>query len=238
MPRSAKIIIVVVLIVLVIALAAYFLFRGGENGKPSVVGSLFGGGLPSTGGGSSGGGPPAGGSAGGGGKIVEGGTLPVTNEEGQKLVKLSQDPATGIGLKPKDDKVLFFKLGVGHLFEVPFNGLGGEARISNITIRDVLDAKWSKGSAWAFITTGNGAVWLHRTGTSTVETGAFQDSILSADFSPTEDLLASFIKNGDAYSLYASAPDGKKAKTVFTTKIPDFETTWITKNLIALKTKT
>ena len=116
-----------------------------------------------------------------------------------------------------------------------------EVRLSNLTITDIFNAQWSLSRSYAFLTTLDGDsiknYWLHITSTSTIESGVFQNKIVSAGFSPVEERLASLINVNGTYSLYISNPDGTKAKTVLSTKIQDFEVSWITKDLIALKTK-
>ena len=244
MSRTTKIIIIVAVLLLIGALVYLFLIRGkGGEGEGGIIGGLFGGGsLPSTGGaGSGGGGGGSGGNGSGGGNIPLGGTLPITQEEEKRLVQLSKDPVIGPAVKEKEGKILYFKRGVGHLFENDFDGAGGEVRLSNLTITDIFDAKWSLSRSYAFLTALDGDsiknYWLHLTSTSTIESGIFQNKIVSASFSPAEERLASLINVNGTYSLYTSNPDGTKAKTVLSTKIQDFEVSWITKDLIALKTK-
>lgn len=247
MSRITKIIIGTVA-VLLIGLLIYLFFLRGKGGDSGIggVGGFFGGGgsLPNTGSGGGGGGTNGDGS--GGGQHVEGstpsgGTIAVSPEEGKKLVQLSKDPVIGHTVREKDNAVLFFKRGVGHLFQTDFDGKNGETRLSNLTITDVVSVRWSPSRSYAFLTALDGDsvknYWLHITSTSTIESGIFQNAIVSAEFSPVEERLASLIRVNETYSLYTSNPDGTKAKTILSTKVQDFEVSWITKDLIALKTR-
>lgn len=207
---------------------------GGEGG---IFGGIFGGGSPLP----DGGGGDTGSAVGGGADSVDGGTLPISPEEKKKLVQISKGPVVGAAIREKANKILYFKLGTGHLYQSDFNGEGGEERISNLTIKDIFDAHWSYDTSYAFISALEADAlknyWLRLTGTSTIQSGAFQNSILSADFSPTDEKLATLTNLGDAYTLHISNGDGTKPKNIFTTKIPDFEIVWISKNTLALKTK-
>src|SRR3989344_906637 len=127
MSRTKKIVIAVGVLLLIVALV-YLFWGGGKGGEGGggIIDNLFGGGsLPSTGGAGSGGGGSGGGGNSGGGKIPIGGTLPVTQEEEKRLVQLSKDPVIGPAVKEKEGKILYFKRGVGHLFENDFDGAVG-----------------------------------------------------------------------------------------------------------------
>ncbi|MEK7576913.1 MAG: hypothetical protein AAB482_04455 [Patescibacteria group bacterium] len=168
-------------------------------------------------------------------------TLPVSEDEKKKLVQLSTDPVVGPTINKAGDRVRFFKQGTGNLFETTLDGSGGETRLSNITIKNIADAIWSPSKTYATIssydTDSVNNFWLHTTGTSTIQTGEYSNTLLSSAYSPTEDKLASIVKSGSQYAVSISNPDGKNAKTIYTTKIPDFEISWPSKNLFALKTK-
>lgn len=242
MSRSIKITLAVIVLVALGVLVYIFFLGGSGEGGDGVLGGFFGGGsLPDTGG--AGGGGSGGGSGGtsGSGKVPTGGTTPVSPEEEKRLVQLSKDSVIGHTVRESDNVVLYFKRGVGHLYKTNFDGNGGEERLSNLTITDMFDVRWSPSRSYAFLTAlDRDSVknyWLHITSTSTIESGIFQNVIISAEFSPVEERLASLIRVNETYSLYTSNPDGTKAKTILSTKIKDFEVSWITKDIIALKTK-
>ncbi len=166
---------------------------------------------------------------------------PASEDEKKKLVQLSPDPALGATINKDGNRVMFFKRGTGNLFETTLDGNGGETRLSNLTIKNIFEAKWSQSKTYAAITSINSSdvsnFWLHLTGTSTIQTGEFENKLLSFVFSPAEEKLASFVKAGSQYSVSTSNPDGKNTKTIHSTQIPDFEIYWPSKTTLALKTK-
>lgn len=246
MSRNTKIIIISVAAILIIGLSVYGIIvwrKGNTNGN-----GFFGGGLPDTGGENGNGAGNQSGAENTGnnyipsGSLPEGGTLPITQEEKQKLIQLTKDPIIGATIKARENKILYFKQGTGHLYEISFDGNGGESRISNITTTDIIDAQWSRDSSYALLTTNTAnsakSVWIHRTGTSTIERGIFTDTILSASFSALENKLVSSIYADGSYGIYTSTPTGSSRKKILTTTIPDYEVAWPAKNTIALKTRT
>ncbi|MDA1334908.1 MAG: hypothetical protein O2794_02740 [bacterium] len=168
--------------------------------------------------------------------------FPVSDEEAARLVQLSKEPTIGVGISPDGDRVRYFRRGVGHIYESAFHGQTGEARISNITVRNVVRASWTSTGDTAAITTLNNDIqrdfWVKPTGTTTIETDVYAGEHLSRAFSPDGTRLASLSKTGTSYSLNISNTDGSGGTTIFSTPIPDYEVAWAGDSLISLKTKT
>ncbi|MEK7630749.1 MAG: hypothetical protein AAB417_01850 [Patescibacteria group bacterium] len=230
------------LLLVLVGIIFYFILRSdiGPFGGGGTGGG-DGGGLPDTGG-------TDGGSGGGGDAIFppknEGGdqvttTPPLTADEIGRLVQISKDPVVGATIRK--DELLYFKRGTGHIFASSFNGLKPEERLTNFSIPNIMDASWSPSRAYTLVTALNEITvrrfWIHLTGTSTIESGLFDDKIVSPKFSPTEEKIAGIIKNGSLYTVVITTPQGKTPKTVFQTSLPNPELSWVSKTLLALQTR-
>lgn len=235
MERSTKFIFLGGVALFIIAgVVIFFAFHQGAADAGSAGGGVGGGGtLPDT--------NFAGGTS-NGGTAVNQPSIPLSEEEQKKLVQLSKDPVVGPTTNKTNDRVLFFKKGTGNLFQIPFDGSGGEERISNIIIKNISRAIWSPSKTYASIASIDSQeinnFWLHITSTSTVETGAYSSTLFDSVFSPEEEKLAFLTRAGSQYAISISSPDGRSPKNIFITNIPDFELSWPSKTMLALKTKT
>ncbi|KKU86136.1 MAG: hypothetical protein A3G60_00270 [Candidatus Ryanbacteria bacterium RIFCSPLOWO2_12_FULL_47_9c] len=232
------------ILVIIVGIFVFYALRGGngETNDKGVLG-IF---LPYTGGG----GPPTSGGdgsiqgpgSGDGGEGIFKEDQELKPEARERLVQLSQEPVIGPYVRDKDGVVLYFKRGVGHVFQVPFDGREEENRSVQFTIPNIIDVDWNQNGEYALLTTLNDSVvknfWLHFTSTSTIETGAYPDIFIDKAFSPDGTKLASYVKQGGAYVIRTSTQKGTGIKTVYSTNIPDYEIAWISPSTISLKTKT
>ncbi|MEK7643140.1 MAG: hypothetical protein AAB372_01700 [Patescibacteria group bacterium] len=242
MSRRTQIILGIIAIILIIALGVWLFLRNRTGSTAGGGLPFFGGGnLPSTGGngGSLGGGSTPGGEL---ENIPTGGTVPVTEEEKKRLVQLTHEPTIGATVSPAENRVMYFKLGLGHLFDTAFDGEGGEVNLSTITTKNIIDVDWSTKKTYAFVTgLINDSVenhWFHITSTSTVEHGTFREPIVSADFSPSAEKLVTIVRAGKTSTVRTSNPDGSNMKQLIAQQIPDLDVEWIRQDLVFLKTKT
>jgi hypothetical protein len=238
MDRNVKLLFAIgIILIIILGVIVFFALRGSGGGGLFSVGST---------GGSGGGGklPDSGGST-DGGNINDSGQDTISDipdEERQRLVQLSKDPVIGPTINKSGDSILYFKRGVGNLFQTPFDGSGGEIRVSTSTIQNIIDARWSASKNYALLAIlSNGTTkntWVKIVATSTIKIAPFPTALTSYAFSPTEEKLASITRSGSLYSIMTSSPEGKNIKTVLTTQIPDYELYWIKKDFLAIKTKT
>ena len=235
MQNNIKFLFLIALILVIIAgVIVFFAFRGSPQNTGASGGVVGGGTLPGTNGVSSGNNTNG---------ILTSPSPPVilTEDEKQKLIQLSKDPVVGPTINKTGDRVLYFKQGTGNLFETTLDGNGGETRLSNIIIKNIADSRWTPSKTYAAIDSIDSSAinnfWLHITGTSTIQTGSYGSAFLSSVFSPVEDKLAYLAKTGSRYTISISNPDGRSAKNIFSTEIPDFELSWPSKTTLALKTK-
>jgi hypothetical protein len=238
MDRNIKLLFSVGIILLVVmGVALFFTFRQSQTNHGGSGGALGRGGTL----------PNGNGTASGNNINISGSgsdvpfSAPITDEEKKKLVQLSKDPVIGPTMNKDGNRVLYFKQGTGNLYETTLDGNGGENRLSNVTIKNISAAQWSQSKTYALVsslaTSTINNFWVHITSTTTIQTGGYQSTLLSAAFSPSEDKLASIVKAGSLYAITISNPDGKSAKNIFSTDIPDFEISWPSKTILTLKTK-
>lgn len=166
-------------------------------------------------------------------------TPPLTEDEVKRLVQISKDPVVGTTLR--DDELLYFKRGTGHIFTSPFDASRPEERLTNFSIPNIMDASWSPSRAYTLVTALNETTvrrfWIHFTSTSTIESGFFPDDIMSPTFSHAEEKIAGIAKNGSSYNVVIASPQGKTPKTILQTTLPDLELSWISKTLLGLQTR-
>ncbi|MEK7649808.1 MAG: hypothetical protein AAB367_02535 [Patescibacteria group bacterium] len=227
-------------LLILVGIIFYFLLRsdigpfGGDAGTEGV------GALPDTGGGSGGGNgngqstfPPN-----NNGEVTPD-APPLTEEETKRLVQISADPVVGSAVR--EDEILYFKRGTGHIFASPFDGSKPEERLTNFSIPNIMDASWSPSRAYTLVTALNETTvrrfWIHFTSTSTIESGLFPDEISAPKFSFAEEKLAGIVKNGSSYNIVITNPAGKTPKTVLQTSLPDIDLSWVSKTLLGIQTR-
>jgi len=236
MSRKTKIFItIVIIIILAIPGLWWLLFAEDKTGEKGFFGGFFGGGT----------GLPQGEETekSGGDVSIEGengfpeGTI---QKDGILLIPLTKEAVTGAVTAKGEQKVKYFRRDTGHLYEIPFDGRGETVRLSNLTMPGVLDAVWNSDKSRAIIS------FLDKNelkrfstlyvGTSTE--GVFLDNGAgNIAFAPAGDKIGYFLRTGTSYSFITSSPDGKNKKSVYSTAVPDFEVSWISNQLLSLKTK-
>lgn len=171
-----------------------------------------------------------------------GGVLPSTSETVKnRLAQLTKEPTIGSSISKNGERVMYFNRGTGHLFQIPFDGQGGEERLSSNTIKNIIKAAWSWNKDYALLATQNDFDvknwWLQVVGTTTLS-GAFPGPSTDFSFSPSENRVA-VVKNTDlGPTLLVSDPRGTTGlKPILELPLPDIQPQWIEKNTIALQTK-
>ena len=236
-----------ILLLVLVLLVLFIIFRSvGDNGTLGGNGGFFSGILPDTSGD---------GNTNGADGESSGNLLPppptginitgISEEEKALLVQLSKEPVVGATTKYGEDKVLYFKRGVGNIFEIPFDGSAPEERIFHFTIPNIIGASWSPKRTYAIVSAqaedSLKHIWINVTSTSTLETG-FLKSDVGGDingvaFSPTEDKLAIVSSDKAGSTVLISDPRGKSQRRVTSLAVFDAQPSWIAKNMLSLQTK-
>lgn len=234
MSQKKLILIASTALVLIFVVLLYFFPKNKAASEPNS-GGFFGGFF-----GSSGDRPTSGDGAAGTQENPPGETVGGTQGT-QKLVRISGEPVVGATTIPRDGKVKYFKKSSGHLFQNAYDG-SREERISNVTIPAILDVQWSDSkNAVALSYYDGGALkryYFQYTGTTTKSSGFLPDSIDTLAMSDDEDKIIYSAPVGAEYAIVTALPDNSGRKTIFSTKVADFEVVWPDKNIVSLKTKT
>ena len=245
-PKNRKYIIGIgILLLVLVALVLFIVFRSAKNGGGDDGGGIFGGILPDTGGGGGGGGDGTGTIGGGTPQPSPGDILPIPEEERVLLVQLTKDPIVGAAIKYGEEKVLYFKRGIGNIFEVPFDGSAAEERIFHFTIPSIIGVEWSPKRTYALVSVlaqdEQKHLWLNVTSTSTLDSGFLQvdagSEISGIAFSPVEDKIALVTQNETGSSVFISDPKGVARKKLASLPVSGLIPKWISKNMISLQTK-
>ncbi|MBI4121574.1 MAG: hypothetical protein HY470_01280 [Candidatus Ryanbacteria bacterium] len=240
-PKSRKYIVVLGVVLLLLVLLIFFIvLRSTKSDDAENTNGWFSGLLPDTGGEgpkplNNGGGvaspPPAGPNI----------RLPILDRERALLVQLTNDPVTGAAVKYKDDKVVYFKRGLGNIFEIPFDGSQPEERIFHFTIPGIVGVDWSYKRNYALVTAlGEDSlrhIWINVTSTSTLDSGFLPTNTRGASFSPTEDRLAIVLEEGTGSAIAVSDPKGRGVRRLASLPVFGLMPRWVSKNTIELQTK-
>ncbi|OGZ54488.1 MAG: hypothetical protein A3H62_03710 [Candidatus Ryanbacteria bacterium RIFCSPLOWO2_02_FULL_44_40] len=212
-------------VLLIIALAALLLL--GRENKDGFLDNLFSGGfsLP-------------------GGKDIDleddDGAVTGGAESRSALFMVSDGPVAAATISGDGDGVLFYRSDVGHLYKTALTG-GAAERVSNLTIPSTINAEWSTEKETAMVTfiEENRALRyfvLHYVGTTT-EGVVLPKETYAATLSPNGENIAYAVAVGDGASVVIASSSGKEQKNVLFSELADIELSWITDDLLFLKTR-
>ena len=161
-------------------------------------------------------------------------------EEGVTLFRISEDPVVGATLASDGKHVRYFKRASGNLFETDFTGKN-EIRVSNVTIPAILKVNWTSSKTYAIISYyADGEIrrlYSQYSGTSTVSSAFLPNNIQEITASRADDMIAYTVLTNGKTALFTARPNNTNIKNVYSPPAPDFELSWPTASIIALKQK-
>jgi hypothetical protein len=154
-----------------------------------------------------------------------------------KLFQLTQGPVVGATLSKDETRVIFYRQAGGNVESLDLNGQN-EEELSPLTIVGITDVNWSPNKDEAIVSYLEGDTlkhFLHVIATSS--TSFLPAGITSVDWSPDGKSIAYTSQSQQGLRVNTAAPDGKNAKSIFLSPIPDWRVSWIDSLNVFLTTR-